>query len=349
MPMRPDQLGEHLQRRGLDGVYLLAGEEPLLLREAADAVRAAAQAAGYDERQVLHAETGFDWSELHAAGQSLSLFASRRIVELHLTAKGPGQDGAAALKAFAANPPPDTILIVHAATLDTGQRKSAWARGFDSAGVFVYAWPFPPERLGDWLEQRARGAGIRFDDEALAVLVARTEGNLLAGDQEIQRLALLFPDGRVDGEAMRAATADSARFDIFDLPAKALDGDAAGVLRSLERLREEGVDPVPILWALANDVRLLFQASLAARRGDAWAALGNVRLPPQRKRQIANAAKTRNPRRLLRLLRDAARADRINKGAEAGPIWDELVTLGLRLAGQDNLPARDISRASGVR
>lgn len=349
MPVRPDQLDDHLRRRGLDSVYLLAGDEPLLLHEAADAVRAAGRAAGYDERRVLHAENGFDWSELTAAGDSLSLFASRRMIELHLAGKGPGKDGSAALKAFAEQPPADTVLIVHAGSLDGNQRKSAWARALESAGVFVYAWPFPPEQLSDWIERRARHAGLRLDEEALVVLAGRTEGNLLAADQEIRRLALLFPAGAVDAEAMRAATADSARFDIFDLPTKALNGDAAGVVRSLDRLREEGVDPVPILWALAGDLRLLFRASVAARRGNAESVLGKVRLPPQRKRQIADAAQHQNPRRLLRLLRDAARLDRINKGAERGPAWDELVTLALRMAGSEELPVREISFPTGVR
>lgn len=349
MPVKPEQLTGRLRSHGLDSVYLLAGDEPLLLGEAADAVRGAAREAGYDERQVLHAEGGFDWSELTAAGQAMSLFASRRIIELHLAQKTPGKDGAAALKEFAQQPPPDTVLIVHAGTLDASQRKSAWVRAQEAAGVFVYAWPFPSSQLPDWIEARARRAGLQLDEEALAVLASRTEGNLLAADQEIRRLALLFPQGEVDAEAMREATADSARFDIFDLPSKALDGDATGVVRSLDRLREEGVDPVPILWALVNDLRLLFRATLAARRGNAESALKNVRLPPQRKRQIAAAAGHQKPRRLLRLLRDAARIDRINKGAERGPAWDELITLALKMAGQDNLPVRKISHTTGVR
>lgn len=349
MPIRPEQLSGRLRSHGLDSVYLLAGDEHLLLGEAAEAVRAAAGEAGYDERQVLHAEGGFDWSELTAAGQAMSLFSTRRVIELYLAQKSPGKDGSAALKQFAQQPPPDTVLIVHAGALDASQRKSAWARALESTGAFVYAWPLPQAQLPDWIESRAKRAGLHLDEQALAVLASRTEGNLLAADQEIRRLTLLFPDGRVDAESMREATADSARFDIFDLPSKALDGDTAGVVRSVDRLREEGVDPVPILWALVNDLRLLFRASLAARRGNAESALANVRLPPQRKRQIAAAAGHQKPRRLLRLLRDAARVDRINKGAERGPAWDELITLALKMAGQDDLPGRQISRSTGVR
>lgn len=348
MPVRPDQISEQLRRGGPAPVYLLAGEEPLLLQEAADAIRRAARESGYAEREVLHAEPGFDWSELSAAGGSLSLFSDKRLIELHLPAKGPGKDGGAALRAFAEAPPEDTLLIVHAGQLDASQRKSAWARALESAGSFVYAWPLETDRLPGWIEARARAAGLRLDEESIAVLAARTEGNLLAAHQEIQRLALLFPDGAVTAEAMRAATADSARFDIFDLPAKALDGDAAGVVRTLERLREEGVDPVPILWALVNDLRLLFRASLAARRGGTDSVLGKVRLPPQRKRQIAAAAERHRPRALLPLLRDAARLDRINKGAERGSAWDELVTLALALAGQPVAAAR-AAGSQGVR
>lgn len=348
MPLRPEQLTGRLRSHGLDPVYLLAGDEPLLLGEAADAIRQAARAKGYDERQVLHAEGGFDWSELTVAGQSMSLFSSRRMIELHL-GKSAGKDGSAALKAFAQAPPEDTLLIVHAGQLDASQRKSAWVRALESAGAFAYAWPLGVEQLPGWIEARANRLGLRLQPEALAVLVDRTEGNLLAADQEIRRLALLFPDAPVDAEAMRAATADSARFGIFDLPAKALNGDVQGVVRSLDRLREEGVDPVPILWALVSDLRLLLRTSVAERRGNADAVLAKVRLPPQRKRQIASAAKRQQPRRLLRLLRDAARVDRINKGAERGRAWDELVTLALKMAGQEDLPVGKVSRTTGVR
>lgn len=329
MELRPEQLPGDLRKNGLRPLYLLAGEEPLLVHEAADDLRAAARAQGYDEREVLHADTGFDWQRLAAAGDNLSLFSSHRILELHLPDKGPGQAGGAALTEYAAAPSPDTLLLVLAAGLQASQRRNAWYKSLAGAGAAVYAWPVPGNALPDWIERRAAARGVRMSPEAVTVLAALTEGNLLAAAQEIDRLALLFPDTTVDAEAMRSAGADAARFAVFDLPAKALAGDAAGAVRSIERLREEGVDAVPVLAALARELRLLYRL---ARAGDREQALASVRMPPTRKRQLASAAGRVRPVAVLALLRRAARLDRVNKGAAAGRPWEELVRLALDTA-----------------
>lgn len=334
MQLKPEQLPAQLARAPLAPVYLLAGDEPLLLQEAAGAILAKARDEGFAERLALHAEPGFDWSQLAGEASAMSLFAAKRIIEMHLADKGPGSDGAAALKAYAGAPAADTLLVVTAGRLDAAQRRSAWFKALEAAGPVVYGWPFPAERLPAWIAKRAAARGLELQDSALALLAMRTEGNLLAAAQEVERLALLFPSagGAIDAEALRAATADSARFDIFDLPAKALAGDAAGVVRSLDRLREEGVEPVPILWALVQDLRLMLRLALAGA-GGANKVLDGVRLPPARKNQIAAAAKSRRPRELLRLLRQAAHADAVCKGAAAGLAWEELITLALGMAG----------------
>lgn len=329
MELKPEQLPADLRRHGLRPAYLLAGEEPLLVHEAADAVRAAARAAGHDERDVLHAEPGFDWSQLAAAGDNLSLFASRRLIELHLPDKGPGKPGADALGRYLDDPPADTVLIVLAPGLASNQRRNAWYKQLAGAGAAVYAWPLPATALPDWIERRAAGRGVTLTSDAVAVLAALTEGNLLAAAQEIDRLALLFPDTTVDADAMREAGADAARFAVFDLPAKALAGDAEGAVRSLLRLREEGVDAVPVLAALTRELRLLHRLAGA---GDRERALASVRMPPARKRQLAAAASRIRPTAALALLRRAARLDRINKGAAPGRPWEELVRLALDTA-----------------
>lgn len=333
MELRPDQIPGHLDKDALAPVYLLAGNEPLLAHEAADAVRGAARGAGYAEREVLHVEVGFDWDRLAFAGDSLSLFAQQRLIELYLPDKGPGKDGSAALSAYAKRPPDDTILLVLASPLDAKQRHNAWYKALAKVGVASFAWPLDAQRLPGWIEQRAGVRGVRLASDAVTVLAAQTEGNLLACAQEIDRLALLYGDETVDAETMRRVTADSARFDIFDLPAKALAGDAAGVLRSLDRLREEGVDPVPILWALVRELRTLYQAGKAQQRGELDRFLNNLRMPPARKRQLGAAAHRVKAGRLLRLLDTAAHIDQANKGAARGRPWEELVTLALGLAG----------------
>ncbi len=339
MELRPDQFNRQLENNPLARVYLLAGDEPLLVLEAADALRGTARAAGFTEREVLHAEPGFDWDQLASAGASLSLFSDKRILELHLPDKGPGKPGSAALIEYARNAPDTTLLLVVATPLASSARKAAWYKALTKAGVAMYAWPLDYSRLPDWISQRARSRRLNLTREAVELLAVQTEGNLLACAQEIDRLALLHGETRVGAAEVAEAASDHARFGIFDLPAKALNGDAAGALRSLKRLREEGVDAVPILWALVRETRLLYQASQAARRNRLDAMLAGVFMPPARKRQIADAARRSDPAALARLLRRAGHADRINKGAQAGRAWDELITLTLGLAGIAPRPA----------
>lgn len=334
MEVRADQLQRQLDNQPLARCYLLAGDEPLQVLEAADAVRATARSAGFDEREVLHAEPGFDWSRLAHAGASLSLFSQQRLLELHLPDAGPGKPGSAAITAFVKSAPADTLLLILATPLAASARKSAWYKAIASAGLALYAWPLPGARMAEWVRRRAQARGLRMDDGAVTLLAGHTEGNLLAGAQEIDRLALLHADAPIGVAEVAAAASDHARFDIFDLPAKALAGDAAGALRSLSRLRAEGVDAVPITWALVREIRLLYRAALAARANRLDAMLAKVFMPPLRKRQIGAAARNADPARLARLLARAAALDRINKGAATGRAWDELVNLTLALAGK---------------
>jgi DNA polymerase-3 subunit delta len=339
MDIRAEHFAAELARQPLARVYLTAGQEPLQVLEAADAVRQRARTEGFEERDVLHVEPGFDWGRLNAAGATQSLFASQRSVELHLPEKGPGQSGATAITRFLGQDTPDTLLLIIAPGLAAAARKSAWYKAVAQAGVVSYAWPIPAARLPGWIHKRAQRRGLALAPEAAQLLATRNEGNLLAAAQEIDRLALLYPDGQIDYEAAAGAAGDHARFAIFDLPTKALAGDTAGALRTLYRLRAEGVEAVPITWALVNELRTLYQAARAARSNRLDAYLKKLVLPPARKRQIAHAARAAEPARLARLLRQAARADAINKGAAAGRIWDELVTLLFGLSGQ-SLPIR---------
>lgn len=334
MDIRADDFENELARHPLARVYAVVGVEPLQVVEAADAVRRRARAEGFDERDVLHAEPGFDWAQLDHAGSHQSLFANRRLIELHLPDKGPGKPGSAAITEFLKKDPPDTLLLVVAPGLAASARKSAWYKAIAKAGVVSYAWPLPAARTRVWIAARARSRGLRMSDDALRLLATQNEGNLLAAAQEIDRLALLYPNDEIDHAAVAAAASDQARFDIFDLPAKALDGDTAGALKSLSRLRAEGVDAVPITWALVNDLHTLYQAALAARANRLDAYMNKLFMPVARKRQLAAVAREAEPARLAGLLLAAAHLDAANKGAVAGRAWDELVTLTIALSGR---------------
>ena len=324
MPIRPDELERHLARQ-LAPVYLIGGEEPLFVRESEDAVRAAARAAGCNERVVLEVEAGFDWNRLSDAAANLSLFGDRRLIELRLPTGKPGTAGAKAISNYCAAPGADAVLLITTGSLDASQRKSAWASAVERAGVFVYGWPLPLAQLPQWIEARLRRAGLTAPREAVALLAERSEGNLLAAVQEIDKLRLLFGEGTLTLEQVRAAVADSARYTIYDLAEAALAGQLGRSVRVLRGLREEGVEPTLVLWALTRDLRVV---TGIAERIPPHELFSRERIYGKAQQAALQRAAQLAPVRAWRqLLLQAERVDRVLKGVAAGRPWDELLQL----------------------
>lgn len=328
-----DRLPAHL-RGTLAPLYLIAGAEPLLIQEAADAIRAAARAADYVDRQVFFVEPGFDWAMLGMQTASLSLFAERRLLEVRMETAKPDAAGARALIACAQKPAPDTLMLVVAHNLDAAARNSAWYKALERTGVAIQVWPLERRELSGWMRARLRRHGLDITEAALELLVERTEGNLLAARQEIEKLALLHPDGHIDEPEVLAAVGDSARFNIFQLVDTALAGQGARTLRLLDALQLEGVEPPLLLWAVLRELDILCRASfIASRQGSterAWNTL-NVR---ERRRPLLQRALARHPLAHWHdLLAQAVELDRIIKGAAPGNPWLALRNLYLALAG----------------
>ncbi len=325
--VRIEQLAARIHR-GLDPVYLLAGEEPLLIEEALDALRARARADGFCEREVLHADGSFDWKRLGDAAASLSLFSARRLIELRLPGGRPGRDGAAALREYADRPPEDTVLVVICGRLEPAQRKSAWAKALAAGGVMSYAWPLRREQLPAWTLERARQRRLMLDDAAIAVITERNEGNLLALAQEIDKLALLADGDRVSAAEARDAVADGARYAVFDLPEAVLAGDVGRTLRIARRLRAEGEEPVLVLWGLARDLRVLAELQgCARRRADPQPVMQRHRVWNNRQGRLKALARNAPADAWAHLLARAAGVDRAVKGAERRRPWDDLIEL----------------------
>jgi DNA polymerase-3 subunit delta len=322
LKLTADSLGPHLAQALLPA-YLISGDEPLLAGEAADAVRARARAAGFTERNVHFIERAADWNEVRASCASLSLFGARRLVEIRLATARPGTAGNEALLALLGANDPDTLLLVMTPRLDRDAQGAEWVRAIETRGAWVQIWPVDAQRLVGWLRARARRQGLEVSDDALALLAARTEGNLLAAHQELVKLELLAPGKALTPDGVVASVADSARFDVFQLGEAVLAGETARALRVLAGLRAEGTEPTLVLWALTRALR------------DMWNALQGGGPPAWQRQSAALAAAVRRAPRLsfAALADQAARADRMIKGRLEGDAWDELALLATDMCG----------------
>jgi DNA polymerase-3 subunit delta len=314
--------------RGLASTYLVSGDEPLLVAEAAEQIRAAARRAGFDQRDLFVAERGFKWDELEASTDNLSLFAERRVVELRLPSPRPGDAGSKTLQHFAASPDPDRLVLVVTGKLDSAATRSSWVKAIESDGVVVQVWPIERAELPEWIGRRAQAAGLRLTRDAVELLADRVEGNLLAADQEIKKLALLGIDGAVDEQRVLAAVANSARFDVFELVDAWLAGDAARTFNVLGGLRAEGAEPVLLSWALSRELGLLGRLAAAVDRGQRLDSAFNEHKVWQRRQPVLRRALERYPlTELRRLLRQAVAVDRVIKGAMPGNPWQAVTQL----------------------
>lgn len=332
MKLQPQQLDAHL-KQGLATVYFLSGDEPLQLQESADAIRAAARAGGFSENQLMHIEPGFDWNQLQAEASALSLFAEKRIIDLRMPSAKPGREGGAVLKAYALNPPPDTLLLIQAGKLEGSARNSAWVKALDNAGVMIQVWPLNAGQTQQWLERRLRTAGFEPDRDAIQLLSGRVEGNLLAAAQEVEKLRLLHEPGSLTSEQVIDAVTDSARYTAFEMVDTALQGNHGRAVKILQALREEGVNEIPILWALSRDVRVLTDYSERQVQGEnPEKALQSV----WRNRQglLKQAARRMTVEGCRQLLSQCVQLDAIIKGQAPGNSWDNLLQLVSGLSGE---------------
>ena len=331
MRINTDQVARTLQK-SLAPAWLIAGDEPLLTGEAADQVRARARAEGFTGRELHVTDRAFDWSAVAASGQALSLFAERRILEVRMPTARPGKEGGAVLAALAADPGPDNLVLVVTARLDRDAWSGAWVKAFEKHGVVVQAWPVEIARLPEWIGERARRLGLELERGAAELLAERVEGNLLAAQQELEKLALLAPAGRVSVEAVQAAVANSARYDVYKLGEAALAGDAARSLRILEGLRAEGAEPPLVLWALCRELRALADV----RNGVSRRTFGAM--AERHEGLVRRAAERTAGRPIGPWFAAAARVDRQVKGQSPGDAWTSLAALVADLAGA-RLPA----------
>lgn len=326
----PDQLA-----RGLAALYVVVGDEPLAAQEACDAIRAAARAAGHSERNVYTVQGRYNWQSIFAGGDNLSLFAERRLTEIRVPSGKPGIDGAKALEAYAAKLPADTLTLISLPGLDWKAMKSRWFTTLAAAGVVVEARPLDRTALPGWIDRRLAKQGLRAERAALEFLADQVEGNLLAAQQEIDKLALLLPPGTVTLADVEHAVVDVSRLEADALQDALYAGDGARFAQIVIDLKDAGEAVPAILWQVTSAVGLLLRLKLAIVQGDSLPGLMRTLWgrDKQRAPQIERAVKRLGLAQVETALADLALVDRQAKGLERmGDPWDTLLRMGLALA-----------------
>jgi DNA polymerase III subunit delta len=350
MRINTEQLPQHLFR-DLKPLYTVYGDETLLALEASDRIRAKAREGGYTERDLLTVDSGFKWAQLAQAGQSQSLFSSRKLVELRIPNGKPGVEGSEALQAYSAALPSDIVTLIYLPGLDWRAQKASWFEALEGAGVMVEARTVTRKALPEWLAGRLKLQGQDADEETLAFIADRVEGNLMAAYQEVQKLGLLCATGTVSAEQARAAVVDVARYDVFNLKETMLEGDALRLARMIDGLKGEGVAAPLVLWTIADEIRAIGRVLGGLSDGKPLnAALRDARIWPMPHQQMMQRHVERYTLPQVHAgLRHAAAIDRTIKGLGKGDVWDELLQLTLRFArgAKARVSAKQATMAAG--
>ena len=332
MKISANQLSSHLAK-SLSPCYLVTGDELLLVQESLDAIRQKARESGFDSRDLHVATSGFDWGELHASGANLSLFAERRIIELRLPTGKPGRQGGAAIVEMTKQTGDDLMFVVSAPKLDKSGTASAWAKALESAGALVQVWPVGPRELPAWINGRMRAAGLQPERDAVGLLADRIEGNLLAAQQEIEKLRLLLGEGPVSANDVDQAVADSSRFDVYKLVDAAVAGDAKRAVRILAGIRMEGTEAVIVIWALTRELRVLATLGDDVQNGtDLGSAIQKARVWQNRQAIVRSCVSRHRAHEFFALLQLARRADAAAKGQSGDDAWQLAMQIVLGLA-----------------
>ena len=337
MQLRIDALEGHLAKT-LAPLYVITSDEHLLALEAADKIRKSARANGCSEREVLIVDRSFKWGELQAANQSQSLFGDKKLVELRIPTGKPGKDGGQALQNYAATLNPDNVTIITLPKLDWASQKAAWVASLQQTAVYIDIPLVERSQLPNWIGVRMAGQQQSADRQSLAFIADRVEGNLLAAHQEIQKLALLHPPGKLGFEQIHDAVLNVARYDVFKLNGAMLAGDIARLVRMMDGLKGEGEALPLVLWAIAEECRTLLKLKSGMTQGRPLGALlKEYRIWGPRERLMEPALRRLSLATLEAALQQAAQIDKMVKGlrarAYAGDAWDALLQLGLRVAG----------------
>lgn len=314
-------------------LYLVSGDDFLLVQEACDTIRKHTAAAGYGEREIFYIESGFNWEKFLSSANNSSIFGDRVLIELHLKSKL-NDSGSKTLQNYAKKPSPDKILLIITNKLDAAQQKTSWFKAIDTHGIILPIWPIEPAQLPLWIANRLKQAGFKTDQQGIQLLADHISGNLLAAIQEIEKLRLLYGSGNLTNDQIRAAITDNSRFNVFNLIDAAMSNNMATVNRILDNLKNENTEPTIILWAITHELRSLINISFALKQGiNVDQAMTQNNIWYGRKQLVKRTLSQYDLARLQNLLKYASNIELIIKGADNQHLlWHELRKIYLSFA-----------------
>ena len=336
MRLRANQLDTELKKNLLP-IYFVTGDEPLLIQEALDNIRLACKQQGYDERKILEVDRKFNWQSLVEESNTLSLFSEKILTELRLGGSKPGVPGGKALQSYCKALPEDRVLLISANKVDAGTLKTKWCSEIDRVGAIIQIWPISLNEMPQWLGLRSRKMGLKIEHDAIQLLADRLEGNLLAAQQELEKLRLLYPDvsEEIDADKVLLSVSDASKYDVFNLTDACLNGDAKLCAKIMNSLKLEGLEVSIVLWALSKEIRLLAALVRANLKGmNLQTIFKEQRVIQKRQPQLSQAARRLSLTRLQQLLDQCKIVDDLIKGAQKGiDPWDILNKVAFGIAG----------------
>jgi len=312
--------------QGLSSCYLVVGDEPLQLMEAVDAIRSKAKTKGFTESEVLHADKSFKWETLHSSMGTMSLFAEKKILELHLPTGKPGTAGSKALVQFVESIPNDIILLVQCQEWSVANDKAKWVKTIEKVGTFMRVYMPKSNEFGNWIRNRCRQIGLNVENQAVTILAVRLEGNLLAAAQELEKLKMRFADKMISAREIAGLVADNARFDVFRLTDSMLENNLARCIKMLRALKQNNTALVVIHWALERQARTLLSLASLRQNGQRIAPADYRKHGVWQNQQAAiqSCLNRLTTPQLELLLSRLADLDLIIKGQVPGDAWLEM-------------------------
>jgi DNA polymerase-3 subunit delta len=332
MKIKPEQLASKLSQQPAP-VYMVTGDETLLIEESCDLLRQHLNSVGFSERETLYTDSGFKWEYLLQCANALSLFAEQKIIELRLGSSKPNKQASEILREYLERPAEDNVLLIIANKLDASAKKSAWFKAIDQKGIIVEIWPVELQQLPGWINQRAQQIGLHLENDAVQLLCERIEGNLLAAKQELDKLNLLYAGQTISADMVMDSVSDSSRYDIYGLTEAAIQQQVSRCNKIIEVLRQEGTEATVALWAISKEIRSLIAVQNGLSKGTPFDTIcQRERVWGKRKNWIRSAAQRIHPDTLKQMLSRCSEADAQIKGAVGDP-WLTLTGITLQLAG----------------